>query len=479
MSTTSTTSSTGTSSASTTGYLLDSLGNGSSEQITGLASGLDTDAIVKEEMALYQQPVTNLQNQVTGLNATNTALTKIQTELQTLSADAKALGDPSLFTTSQAVTSSNPTAVSATSSSGAGIGGYEVSVAQLANSAQSTYSYSDLSTAGTITIATEAGPQQVTIPSGESVTDFVNSINSNSGMGVYAAATSSGSVIFSDRQTGSQGQITVTNAGGTQLQPSSSTPGQDALYTIGSGAQQSSSSNSVANAIPGVTLTFNALTGSAPATINVAPPAASSSKIESAINAFVTQYNTVISDIQTQLSTPPSSSDPTVGTLYDDPDLSNLLSSMRSSIYTSGAGLPKGMANLEDLGISTGAASGTGTVSQSALSGNLTLNTSTLESALTSNPSGVQQALRSWSLSFSFTVDNEAAGGGTIDQRIQGDDSQVNDLQNQISSMQQQLNQRQTDLVNQFAAMEAALSQNQSQASWLTSQIASLPGVSS
>lgn len=471
---TSSTSST-TSSTSTTGYQLSSLGNGSAEQITGLASGLNTDQIVQEEMSIYEQPVTNLQNQVTGLTATNTALTTIQSALQTLAADAQALGDPSLFDNTQAVTSSDPTAVTATSSTGAGIGGYEVAVTQLANSAQSTYNYSDLSGAGTITITTEAGPQQVTIPSGESITDFVNSINSNSSVGVYAAATTSGSVIFSDRQTGSQGSITVSGPSGT-IAAQSSMNGQDAQYTVDGGAAQTSASNTVNSAIAGVTLTFNALTGSAPATIDVAAPSPSASNIESAINTFTTQYNTVISDIETQLSTAPSSSSPGTGTLYDDPDLSSLLATMRESIYTSGSGLPTGMANLEDIGISTGATTGTGAVSQSALSGNLSLDTSTLQSALASNPSGVEQVLRSWSLSFSFTVNNEAAAGGTIDQRIQGDDSQVSDLQNQISSMQQQLNQRQTDLINQFAQMEAALSQNQSQASSLTSEISSLPG---
>ena len=62
-------------------------------------------------MAIYRQPVTNLQNQQTGLTATNKQLTSIQSELQTLSADALAVGDPTLFETQQAVTSSDTTRV--------------------------------------------------------------------------------------------------------------------------------------------------------------------------------------------------------------------------------------------------------------------------------------------------------------------------------------------------------------------------------
>src|SRR6201987_2155366 len=109
--------------SSTTGYQLGSLGTGTALQITGLASGLETNQIIQEEMAIYQQPVTNLQNQQSGLTAMNKQLTSIQSELKTLSADALAVGDPTLFMTQQAVTSSDTTRVQASSATGAGVGG--------------------------------------------------------------------------------------------------------------------------------------------------------------------------------------------------------------------------------------------------------------------------------------------------------------------------------------------------------------------
>src|ERR1700744_2467198 len=114
MSTSSNTSS--TSSSSQSAYLPNSLGTGAAEQITGLASGLNTDQIVQEEMSIYEQPVNALNNQVSGLNAENTQLSAIQSALQALASDAQALGDPSLFTPTQTVTSSNPSAISATTS---------------------------------------------------------------------------------------------------------------------------------------------------------------------------------------------------------------------------------------------------------------------------------------------------------------------------------------------------------------------------
>src|SRR6185437_7029893 len=117
------------SSSSTSAAGLSSLSGSSSLQITGLASGLDTNQIISEEMSIYRQPVTNLQNQQSGLTAMNKQLTSIQSELQTLSSDALAVGDPTLFETTQSVTSSDSTRVQASSATGAGVGGYQVSEA--------------------------------------------------------------------------------------------------------------------------------------------------------------------------------------------------------------------------------------------------------------------------------------------------------------------------------------------------------------
>ena len=83
--------------------------------------------------------------------------------------------------------------------------------------------------------------------------------------------------------------------------------------------------------------------------------------------------------------------------------------------------------------------------------------------------------LQSWSIHFSFMVDNEAAPGGTIDSRIQGDDTQINYLTTQISNLNAANTAKQQQLVNEFAEMEAALSSSQSTSSWLTSQINALP----
>lgn len=466
------------SSSSTTG--LSSLSGSSTLQITGLASGLDTDKIITELMQIQQQPITNLQNQESGLKALNTNLTTIQTSLQTVANDAMALLDPTLFHTTQQVSSSDSTRVSATSSTGAGVGGYQVSVSSLANAAQRTFTYTSPSTDDTITIDST---YSATIKAGESIQDFVSSINSDKNAPVYAAATDSGTVVLSYRSTGDTGSsyLQVADGGGALTeQTSKARRGQDATYSIDNGPTQTSHSNTVTGAIAGVTLTLSGVTTtSGPVTVNVAAPAPSSSNIQSAIQQFVTDYNSAISSIQSQLSEAPDSSDPTKGTLFGDSELQSLLSQMRTAMYGSVSGTSSGMSSMLDLGVSTGATTGSAAPSASALAGNLTLNADTLTSALTSNPSGVQKMLEGWANSFSTIVKTASDSGGTIDLRISGDSQQISNLDQRIADMQSALADKQTQLTNQFAALEAALSSNQSQSSWLTSQIDALPSFSS
>jgi len=141
-------------------------------------------------------------------------------------------------------------------------------------------------------------------------------------------------------------------------------------------------------------------------------------------------------------------------------------------------GLTGSITSMLNIGVSTGAASGSGAPSQSSISGQLTLDVNALTQALTSNSTGVHQMLQSWSIGFSFSLDNESAPGGVISQRIQGDNSQISYLGDQIDNLNAANAQKQAQLVQQFAQMEAMLSSSQSTSSWLTSQIAALPTIS-
>ena len=62
-----------------------------------------------------------------------------------------------------------------------------------------------------------------------------------------------------------------------------------------------------------------------------------------------------------------------------------------------------------------------------------------------------------------------------MDARIRGDNSQVSRLGGQISTLNEMLGLRQKALQAQFAKLESTLGGLQSQQSWLTQQINSLP----
>jgi flagellar hook-associated protein 2 len=467
---------------------------GSLLQITGLASGLDTNSIISALMAIDRQPETQLQNQQKGLLAQKSQLTSIQSALQNLALNVSALDDPGLWANTQNVTSSDATRVSAsmTSSSGAGVGGYQVSVTQLANSSQKTFTYNSPTSDETITIhgdgdGTGTGAAygqydyQMTIKAGESVDDFVSAVNADSNGPVYAAKTASGQVILSERQSGQPGAQYIQIQGDTQnaLTQVAARAGQNASYSVDNSGALSSRSNTITDAIAGVTLSLNAVTtASGPITINVGAPGPNSASVQAAVKTFVDSYNSIVDQINTQLTQKTNTSDPTVGTLFGDSELTDLLGNMRQAIYTAVPGL-SGVTSLADIGVTTGAASGSATFSQDSVDGKLTIDSTALANAIQNNPNGVKQMLESWSSSLAQIVNNEAQPSGTLDTRIQGDTAQSNDISDQISNLESILSDRQTALQAQFAALEATLSQNQAQSSWLTGQINSLPGWSS
>jgi flagellar hook-associated protein 2 len=440
-------------------------------QFTGLASGLDTTSIINSLMAVERQPLKSLQAQQQRVQAESSQLTSIRTALQTMVLGAQALGDPGLFTNTQSATSSNPAQVSAAVSTGAAVGFHQVGVTALANSAQRTFTFASPGTAAAISI----DGHTTNLAAGAGVQDFVNAINSDSSATVWAASTGSGNVVLSDRATGNNSSyIQVSDPSGTLTeQPSLAQPGSDASYTI-DGNSATSPSNTLTSAIPGVTLTLNSTTAPGPVTVTVSPPAPNASSIQAAVKSFVDSYNATVTQIRSQLTQTTSTSDPTAGTLFGDMELSGLLDNMRQTIGAPGAGLPVGAASLADFGISTGAASGSNPFSQDAVDGKLTIDATALAKAISSNPGGVKAALSAFADSFATVVNSEAAPGGTLDSRIQGDGSEASDLGNQISALNDSLAIRQQALQAEFTALETTLSKNQTQSSWLTAQLASL-----
>jgi flagellar hook-associated protein 2 len=435
--------------------------------IGGLASGLDTTAIISALMAVDSQPLARMKVQQAVIQTRQSLLQGIQTQLSSLQTAAQGLASPTTFATTQSVTSSDTTKIVATLASGAGVGGHVLTVGQMANSAQRTFTFASPAAGDTVTI----DGHNTTLAAGASIQDFVSAINSDASATVYAAAVDGTTVVLSNRSSGDTGAgfIAVTDAGGSLVeQPAKARQGQDAQYTV-DGVAGTSHSNVINDAIPGVQVTLQGVTTS-PVTVAIGAPAPSTDAITQKLTAFVNLYNQTVDAINAQLTQQPvakpqSTADALQGTLYADPDLSDLLSRM---------------ASLADIGISTGSASGAATPSTDALAGHLTIDTAKLTKALQTNPQGVQTMLGSvtggngFMQAFVGLMAPETQAGGVLATRINGGQSVLSDLSNQMQSLQQLLDQRQTALRAQFANLEATLSQSQSQGQWLAGQIAGL-----
>jgi flagellar hook-associated protein 2 len=435
-----------------------------------LASGLDTSSIIAALMSVEREPVTHLTNQETRLQAEGTQLQSIQASLQQLSFSAAEFVLPSLYETSQTVTSSEPSRVEAAVTGGAGVGGYEIEVTQLANSAQRTFTLTSPAGEESITI----DGQKFTIQAGEDAKDLASAINASSSSTVYAAVLEGETLVLSNRATGATegGFIKVTGAALSEV-AGTAREGVDAEFTV-DGVAHASSSNTVTNAVAGLSLTLTGLTPKGPVTLDVQPPSVSAKQVEAQLQSFIKLYNSTVSAIETQVSTKPpvrptQAAEFSTGTLFGDQELVGLLDSMRASMYEPIAGLSGELTSPFDVGLSTGAPSAAG-ASQSSVEGLLTLDPEKLTQAINSNPAGVKQMLQQWSSNLQQLVNNAAEPGGAIEARTRGDGEQVTQLTTRINSLNEQLALREKALQATYAELESVISKNSSQSSWLTQQ---------
>src|SRR6185312_160358 len=552
--------------------------------MSGLASGIDTSTIITQLMQINQIPQNKLKLQQAAMQARATALTSMQTELENLRDKADAIRSLTLFTPTQSVDSSDPTKITATRSSGAGVGGTQVEVARLANSQQRTYSYTSSASDTTLDLG---GGKSITVTAGMSIDDLVTTINAATGLPVYAASitdpndSSNKLLVLSSKTPGANGDFSLGASNSTGLVEDTSkarahgatgsthtfdytadplnpgtitingidvsiaanssiddvvqavngastgvTAGKDsngrlqltnnttgsgsdfttssselveygsgsagtdstlnnlnAQYRVDGGAWQYATSNTVTDAIPGLSLTFKAVTTS-PITVTVGSPAPDKAAIKSAIHDFVNLYNANLADIQAKLAEKPvigatNATDAAKGLFFADSTLQGIQDRLRTAI-ASPIGTDPTLNLLSQIGVSTGETTGSGTLSQDALDGKLVVDDDKLDDMLDSNPDGVKNLLGATlgKDGFAQVIDNvlnpAVQTSGTFDTLINQTNSQVSDLTDQIANWDTRLSDMQDRLKQQFNAMELALSQNQTQGQWLAGQIASL-----
>jgi flagellar hook-associated protein 2 len=467
----------------------------------GLASGLDTNSIVDQLMALERQPQNRLKLRQGQIDAHKSALNDVATRLKNLRIAAQDLKSPTLWLDTQTVEVNDAAKIAATRTGGAGTGAYQVQITQMASASQRWFTYPAVAPAAdntfTFNYTKDGAPasKQITVAAGSDITAAANTINSDAESPVYASvvtlADGTKELAFSSKTTGTASTFTVTDSGGAlgaPPGPSKDVNGVNATGFVGAQAFNEPT-NVISSAIPGVQLTLKGTTGAGTVTVTVGAPGPDQAKITEKVKAFVEQYNSTVEFVRSKVNekpvvNPQTASDYTKGVLYRDPALTSLLSSMRIAIsdqYGEAEGAPLSLDQLAEIGVSTGAAVGGNTLNQDSVAGKLTFDAAKLASAMASDPLKVRSLLggnSSVTDSFAKKFDDLLAptvqAGGTIDESIKSQDAKRKAIGDQIARMDDLLKRKQELLKRQFTAMETALASSQAQGQWLSGQLAAL-----
>lgn len=463
--------------------------------VTGLASGLDTNTIVTQLMAIEKLPQDRIVQKQTLETTRRTDLQAIQSQLRLLSAALTTVTSPSTWTTAQAVSSSDPTHVAAT---GAGVptGGFQISVSRLARGAQLTQSTGIQAAAGNdqLTVQVGADPLKaftVAVTAGDSLDTIARAINAASTQQVYASVINS-KLVVSSQVPGAANTIAITSTGGgtaaADLGFTQTVAPQDALYSVDGGIDQTSTSNVITDIASGLTVTLLGVTAS-PASITVSSAAANTAAVQTAIQGFVAVYNATIDMVsakvnESKVANPQTDDDRAKGDLQGDQSLVSLLSRLRNTVGDLVSGRPGTMSSLAQAGLSTGASVGSGALSQSSIQGDLTLDGAKLTAALSTQFDDVKALFTNVTGSYASEglvqrqndVLNTFIGtGGALSSAISGQTNRITELGKQKTAWDVRLAQREATLRRQYAQMETALQSAQSQGNWLTGQLANLP----
>lgn len=417
--------------------------------------GIDVNEAVSASLSTAEAPEEQWETQESTVQSQESALTQIQTDASNLDADMQSLNSLTGPLTATTVSSSNSSVVTASSASGSALGNNVVTVKNLAtNDSWSSSTLASGSTtvpAGSFTITPANGnATTITTDGTQSLSDLASEINSDDlGLSANVITDAGGSRLsIVSNTSGSASDFTVTASGYSGFGFTEVEAGADASLSV-NGNEISSASNTVTGVIPGLTLNLVG-TSSSPVTLSVAPD---TSQASTAIEQFVSDYNTLIGAVNTQFTDTDGAGE---GVLSSDSAVRTLQSDLLQSIdytYAPASGTTT-MPNLSSMGITMNS------------DGTLSVDSATLDSALKNNYGDVQQFFQGASLNgFANSMDQQltsftSPGNGAFTVDLQSMSSEYSSLQTDITNFQTNvIDPLQTQLQAQYSQAEIALQQ--------------------
>jgi len=435
--------------------------------VSGLVSGIDYEDMISKIMELEHKPITRMQDQQADYNKQISVYGDLSAKLAALKTAAEGLKTASSFYARQA-SSSDETVFEAAAGSQAAAGNYTITVTTLA---QAHRIASSQVSAETGTVSTSSGNFSFTVGGGPATTvavdatttlanlrDAINEADGDAEASIINDGTGY-RLVLTSRESGASNAIVVTEnatslglpsgpvSGGTTLQAA-----QDAAFSIDSLAM-TRSSNTVADAISGVTIT---LKKDGAGTLSVTND---TEAIRKKVEDFVTAYNDVVSLVATNAVYDTTANEG--GPLTGEATARDIVSRLQGIVGTRVSGLPESMRILAQIGLKTGT------------DGKLSIDGAVLDDRIATDLDGINDlfnaaggvAIQVWD----YVDDVTDSITGSIAYRTKGIGKAVTGITDDISRLEARLDREEEELRTRFAKLEALLGALESQSGYLSS----------
>jgi flagellar hook-associated protein 2 len=445
--------------------------------LNAIGSGLDIPSLVSQLVAAERAPTANrINNQGTAATATLSALGSIKSALSGLQSSLDALSKGADAPSYKASTPENSgfsgTIVTdpGTGKSAATPGSYNVEVLSLAT-AQKLSSAGFMADAavgnGSLTLAWGEESLDVEIEPGSTLADIAAAINKASdGKGVSATlitADDGQHLVLNAVDTGKDGALKVSASGGNgglaALTWDGSSGGLKETVAASNakvrvdGFERESSSNSISDLIPGVTLNLSKAEEGKTTALTVS---ADSAPLKINLEAFVSAYNATVSMLRK--SSAYDAANDKASTLTGDAMVRGLQQQLRTQLSANVMGM-------KELGLAIGK------------DGTLSLDAGTFDKAMAENPAAAAKLLGkdgALSSNMSLLLKSNLDSTGTLTQRTDALTKQIKRLEKDLDTLDLRMEKVKTRYTAQFTAMDTLVAQMQGTSNYLSQHLSSM-----
>lgn len=435
----------------------------------GLATGMDTNAIVDALMQIERAPINRLESDKAFYNNRLKAFSELENKLKSFREAAEAI-DSANELSSASIESSSDAYVSATADSGAAVGSYQVTVEALAQQQKDvSQGYASKSSAsfgtGTLNLTVGVDVHPITIDSENNSLEGIAEAINIADVGVSATIINDG--------TGTPYRLVLTGesvadsfsldgsglTGGTDANPAmSNTQLAQQAHVVIDGIDIYSDSNNVTDAIPGLSLELLTADNTVKTTLNVSQDNAAT---EEKIKEFVDAYNSIINFIESQKS----------ADWGNDSSFRSVKRRMQDLLVTPLSGVGS-YSTLSQLGVET-QRDGTITLSSTKLTDAMAEDYDSVV-GLFAGAGGVDGIAAQFA---SYLEDMTDSVDGIYASRKKSTSSTVSRIDQRIEILELRMEQRENTLRSKFSAMEELVSSLNAQSSFLLQQMANMPKI--